>query len=135
MITLQKLEDMIDESRNRQFKSTNKMPEMARIIQNQNDITISTTTVVSNNVTKVAYLVSPKNIEDFKEFKQWAEQETIPSYCKQCDEYQRDCGIVLWDGMPLCNVQSWSSMIIRIEANIEASGEDIISLILKYYSI
>lgn len=129
------IQSMVEEVRNNQFVSSKRKPAMVKFIENDGDVIIRPTTVSSNNKDKEAILVMPKNIEDFKEFKEWANNQSIPVYCTQLDEYQRSCGIVLWDGMPLNNTQSWSSMVIRMDVEIEASGEDIISVMLRYYSI
>ena len=129
---METLESMVEKARENQFKATPRPPEMIRMLVNEGDIIINPS---SKDINIPAVLIMPKNLEAFAEFKNWADNESIPTYCTKLDEYNRDIGIILWDKMPLNNRQANRSMVIRLDVEVEASGEDIMSVMLRYYSI
>lgn len=131
MLTTQEL---YAQARERQFVPQEREPEQVNVLINDGAIAIKDTELLdSKNNTKKAVAVYVKNIEQFGDFKKWCNERNIPTYHTMCDEYLRPVAIILWDGMP---IEAYNSHeVIRLDVNVEANGEDIMEIALRYYSI
>lgn len=128
------LEERYEYCREHQFEAPKREPELVNVLVNGGEIEIKDETVnIGANTWRQGVVIKVKNIESFADFKRWCENNSIPTSRMSCDEYLRSCGIILYDGMPFevegCN------QVIRLDINVEASGEDIMEVALRYYSI
>lgn len=128
------LEERYEYCREHQFEAPKREPERVNVLVNGGEIEIVEEGVlVGNNVPKQGVVVKVKNIESFSDFKKWCENNSIPTYYTRLDEHLRPVGFQFYDGMPY-NVDG-CHQTIRLDVNVEASGEQIMEIVLRYYSI
>lgn len=131
MITL---EERYEYCREHQFEPEKRYPERVNVLVNAGAIEIKEETIlIGANTPKQGITVKVKDIETFADFKRWCENNSIPTSRLTCDEHLRTNGITLYDGMPY-NVDG-CHQVIRLDVNVEASGEEIMEIALRYYSI
>lgn len=128
------LEERYEYCREHQFEPEKRYPEMVNVLVNGGAIEIGEESIlIGANTHKNGVLVKVKDIETFADFKRWCDNNSIPTSMLSSDEHLRTNGIILYDGMPY-NVNG-CHQVIRLDVNTEASGEDIIEVALRYYSI
>ena len=128
------LEERYEYCREHQFEAPKREPERVNVLVNGGEIEIKDETVnIGANTWRQGVVIKAKNIESFADFKRWCESNSIPTSRTSCDEHLRSCGIILYDGMPF-EVEG-CHQVIRLDVNVEASGEDIMEVALRYYSI
>ena len=128
------LEERYEFCREHQFEAPRREPERVNVLVNGGELEIEEEGVlVGNNAVKQGVVVKVKDIEVFSDFKKWCEDNSIPTHYKRLDEHLRPIGLQFYDGMPY-NINGFHQTI-RLDVNIEASGQDIMEIALRYYSI
>ena len=128
------MEERYEYCREHQFEPEKRYPERVNVLVNSGAIEIKEESVlIGSNTRKNGVLVKVKDIETFADFKRWCDSNSIPTSRLSCDEHLRTNGIILYDGMPY-NVDG-CHQVIRLDVNTESSGEDIMEVSLRYYSI